>query len=51
MKNNHKNRYKNPVQCPRCGKVFAEIESIHGTVVIKKLCPKCDDYVYITKKG
>jgi len=48
---NGKKAYKNPVACPVCGKVFAEWERVKGLAIIKKWCPGCKAFRYITKKG
>lgn len=44
-------RYQDPIACPICGKVFGEMERINGEAVIKKWCPKCKKFVFITKRS
>ena len=44
-------KYKDPIKCPICGRVFGEWEEVNGSVTIKKYCPKCKRVVYITKKS
>ena len=44
-------KYKDPIYCPLCGKVFGEWKKVEGSATIKKWCPRCEKYVEITKKG
>ena len=48
-------KYKDPIQCPICGKVFGEWEEVNGSATIKKWCPNCSPkikrHVYITKNS
>jgi phage FluMu protein Com len=43
-------KYRDPIYCPRCGKVFGEWKEVRGIATIKKWCPRCKKYVDITKK-
>ena len=43
-------KYKDPIQCPVCGKVFGEWDRVVGEATIKKKCPKCRKIRYISKK-
>ena len=41
--------YKDPIECPICGKVFGEWEELKGKATIKKWCTRCKKVVYITR--
>ena len=44
-------KYKDPIVCPVCKKVFGEWEKVDGEAVIKKWCPRCKEYRFIGGKG
>lgn len=42
-------KYTDPILCPTCFAVFGEWEKVKGTATIKKLCPRCKEYKFISK--
>jgi len=47
----NKQQYVDPIECPVCRKVLGEWVEVKGKATIKKMCPRCKEMRYITKKG
>ena len=43
-------KYSDAIACPVCGKVFGEWARVTGETVIKKWCPKCKKFRYISNR-
>jgi len=44
-------KYADPIACPVCGKVLGEWVEVKGSVTIRKWCPRCKEFRFITKKA
>jgi phage FluMu protein Com len=51
MKMRPQKKYKDPVVCPVCKKVFGEWVYVSGKASIRKWCPRCKAYREITKES
>ena len=46
-----KEKYKNPIRCPNCGRVLGNVVSLLGNATITYICPKCGDIEIDIKTG
>jgi len=46
-----KEKYKNLIRCPNCGRVLGNVVDLNGNVTIIYICPKCGDIEIDIKSG
>lgn len=50
VKTIRKERYKNPIKCPNCGRVLGDAVSVSGVADIVYLCSRCGNDVSVELK-